>query len=265
MTVLIAFILFRLNSFGQTYSQNDFIQVPIPVNKSTEWYDYNRSVLSFVKVSLQKGKLQLSKDTGNRSYTKYKLPHGELVALNLGEWGGGLYYQPDSNRSETTFNVNGKEGFVKDKISDYMRFVAPNTLAPKGEFLRIKAGNINNVFAFKGELYFTEGLAHMGINKGAIYKLEHHDTVFNVIKMLDFDDAIRTIAVYKDDICIATFKRFYVVRNFQKELILDNLFWYGFNPRSIAIKDEQHIYVGMKGFYADIDAIKKEMTLFRLK
>jgi len=262
--LIILFVLVRFNGFCQTLSQNDFVQIPTPADRSKEWYAFNLSVRTRVEVSLAGIQLQLAKGNRRDVYQTYKLPHGDLVALDQGEFGGGLYYKPD-DAADTVFNVNGKPTIANKEISKIIGLFSPRSASPKGKFLLIKYGNANGIFVYKGELYFTEGLSHMGTNQGAMYKVEIHDESVNAVKVIDFDEAIRSTTVYKGVIYVATFSKFYVVRDFKKELILDSLFWYGFNPSSIAVIDDHNIYVGMYGFYAKIDAIKKEMLLYKYK
>jgi hypothetical protein len=260
--LLVAFILFRFNCFGQVYSQNDFVQIPTPAPDSKEWHDYNLSMRVPIKASIEDGQVKLSKGDLNSSKI-YQLKGGKLLAIDDGEWGGGLYYIPDDGKK--TFQVDGKSVTASNALENmiWINKKDVNVGMFKQQCLLIYAGNVNNVFRYKGVTYFTEGLAHMGINDGAIYKLETGNGIFNVTKVLDLDEAIRSVTTNGDAIYLATYKRLYVVKNCKKELIFDNLFWYGFNPSSIAVKDSQTIYVGMVGFYAKIDLAKKELLLYK--
>jgi len=263
--LVVAFISIKLNCFGQIYSQSDFVQIPTPAPESKEWHEFNLSVRTPIKVLLVKGQLQLSKNP-REDYIKYKLPYGELVALDMGEFGGGLYYKPDNDTGDEVFQINGKIVTLNNEMSNYGWMFSkdsPEHDLIKGMHVLIHGGNVNSIFTYKDSTYFIDGLAHMATNKGSLYKIEYHKNSFSIIKMLDFDDAPRSVAVYNDTIFIATFKKFYIITDWKKELVFDNLFWYGFNPSSIVVKDNKNIYLGMVGFYAKIDLEKRDLVLYK--
>jgi hypothetical protein len=266
MHLCIVILLANLSCYGQTYSQNDFEEIPVPKDRSDEWYKLDTSKDKAFAVSIFKGKL-LIHDTTYAPDMIYNLSGGKLLALDIGEWGGELLYKPNDSTKKYYF-VNGKSDSISNKYLMIKRFILKSNSVNanfKGKQLLIKYGNAHSIFSYKGDLFFTQGLDHMGTDYGALFKLSMKDDSFTFTKILDFDDAPHAVTIYKDLIFLATFRQFYFIDNWKKSLVFDNLFWYGMNPNSIAVIDEEHIYVGMHNGYAKINLTKKELTFFRHK
>ena len=252
-------IIISFNCSAQTYSSNDFVKIPVPVAEGAEWLRYNQSMLSPFAVSTVKGELKINK----WEYTPtniYRLPEGTLLAIDMGEFGGGLYYKPDDS-TKTRFYVNGKLTDVNAKLA-YFRLTMKDKNIGKGKYLEVCGGHVAKFFTYRDSLYYIDGLDHMGFDHGSLCRVEFKGDSFNVVKLFSFDDSPHAVCVYKDKILIATFKEFYVIENWHKELIFDKLFWYGFNPESITVDDNENVYVGMFGFYAKIDLIKRTLDLY---
>ncbi len=62
---------------------------------------------------------------------------------------------------------------------------------------------------------------------------------------------------------MATMANFYVLKDFQKEMLFSNLFWMGLYPNSIAVMDEQNVFVGMRGGITQLDLVAKKLKFYK--
>lgn len=144
-----------------------------------------------------------------------KIKNGWLVGFDKGEFGGGLYW----------FNDKGTE------------------------HKRITSGNIKNLFEINGEIYVTEGLAHITISRGQIFKVKEENNKWKVEKKIDLPNAPYSTTLTKDnEFLIVTSKGLLKVnKDFEIETLVEEGFWrYYLYPNSILIKG-QDIYIGMRG------------------
>jgi hypothetical protein len=261
---IFSFNFICLNCPAQTYSLNDFVKVPIPVAEGKDWLQYNQmtNLIPF-SVSFVNKRLTIKK-AEQSSIDSLSLPMGRLIAIDDGEFGGCLLYKP----LDTTVNAiyaNDVQVLAGRDAEYYSRFVNNKNVLPykKNKYFKIQDGNVKKFFIYRDSLYFIEGIDHMGFDSGSICRIDYLNNAFKVTKMLDFDDSPHAVYILKDTIIIATFRKFYIVDNWHKELVFDKLFWYGFNPNSVTADDKDNIYVGMFGFYAKIIAKTHGMELYR--
>ncbi|RZL39142.1 MAG: hypothetical protein EOO96_01335 [Pedobacter sp.] len=223
-------IFFSLTSCGQTHISipKEFVETTPPKVGSSEWYSLNHSRNEFTVKSTDR-KLEIMKVDGiNRC--ELNLSNGKLVGINRGEWGGTLTFVP----TDTT----------KSKIE-------------------IKQGNIKFIFRLKDKTYFIEGLAHLSVSSGALYELDNKNNSFNYKKLIDFDDAPEAFTIYQDKLLIATHERFYVVQNFKKELIFQDTFWSGLYPNSIAVVDDENVFIGIRSGIVKLSLTTKTLKFYK--
>ena len=262
--ILLAFLFFGLSVSAQICPLSDFIQVPTPQSNSADWHKLNLEASQRFAVSIVNGKIQVSKvESSSNDTTSYNLKSGQLFAYDAGEFGGSLYFLPKDTTQ--TFYVNySKVPLVKKIFTIGIRKELVNKLKYTPHIL-VTGGNINTIFSYRDSLFFMEGIAHMGINRGAIFNLKFDNNNFEISKKLDFDNAPTSIAVYKKRLFVATYNRFYIINRWKKQLILDKLFWYGFYPNSIAVYNSHTVYAGMNGGYVKVDIKKKQLIFFKYK
>ncbi|MVN21789.1 hypothetical protein [Mucilaginibacter arboris] len=227
LTILQAFIV---TSCKQTNSiiPNEFHETVLPKIGSNEWYSVNYSQNSFsVNIANEKLKIEQVKEINK---CELKITGGTLVRINRGEWGGKLTFKP----ADTTKKA-----------------------------IEIKSGNIKYIFNFKNKIYFIEGLAHDGYSEGAIFELNKQNDNFTFTKLVDFDDAPEALAIYKNKFFIATYKNFYIIQNFKKDLIFNDAFWSGLYPNSIAVLDEKNVFLGIRSGIAKLDLINKTLKFYK--
>jgi len=266
-TITLFLISLTFYCYGQTYDLKDFVETPAPKPGSPEWYSLNnyKNFKDF-KTEVVNGKLNIS-DFDGKTKLEYKLPYGVLWAINEGEIGGELFYLPDDTTQKTIY-INGKPKMLEDESRGIFAMAAKDE--PSKSRLKVKqfvvhGGNvgIDWFFKFRDSLYFMEGMANMSINKGAIYKIDMKKDGGSITKVMSFDDAPQSMVIKDDTIYIATFKRFYLLNNWKKEMELDDLFWEGLYPNSLAIKDKTTLYTGLRGGYAKINLKTKQITFYK--
>lgn len=206
----------------------EFVETTPPEVGSPEWFPLNYSNNEF-GVKNRNGELEIKK-VKESDRCDFQLPQGILTAIDHGEFGGDLTYYP----TDTTKKP-----------------------------VRIKGGNIKFIFDYKSKIYFIDGLAHMGYSEGVLYELDSAAGLFKYRKVLDFEDAPEAFTIYNDKFLVATHENFYVIKDFQKELIFKETFWSSLYPNSIAAFDDANIFIGMRGGIVKIDLTKKSFKFFK--
>lgn len=206
----------------------DFKETPAPKPGSNIWYQLNHSKNEY-GVANENGKLTVRKVKGVKIH-EFQFPNGKLVCVDHGEWGGSLSFVP----ADTTQQVK-----------------------------EIKKGNIKDVFKLGNEFYILEGLAHLGIRRGALYKLEIKDQEFSYTKLFDFEDAPEAYTVYNNKILIAAHDSFFIVQDSQKNQILKDAFWSSLYPNSIAAFDDQNIFIGIRGGIVKLNLLTNTLTFYK--
>jgi hypothetical protein len=254
---------------GQTYSTADFIETPLPKEYSEELRALNYSKFEF-KVQLVNGKLSITNPMPEgkikpHGKIEYDIPTGKLIGTNYGEWGGGIYYQP-KNESQKIIYINQRPDTATNKLikSKVIYVGTPLNKSVKNTHL-VAGGNIVGIFSVDNTICYVEGLAHLSYNAGAVSKVSVSGTHIDTEQLLEFNSAPFAYALYNNKIYIAAFNNFYVIADWKKEKTFDNIFWSGLYPNSIAVKDENNVYVGMRGGYALLDPMKKTVVFYKYK
>jgi hypothetical protein len=250
---------------AQNYSVDDFIEVPVPAPYSKLWYEWNGKDDQSIHVSFANGKLLLKKQERNSSIVTKESKDGTLIGVDNGEFGGGLYYKPNDT-TKKYIEVNGSIKQAKDDAfgEHLYSLERPSRENITGK-IPVKYGNIQDIFFFNEKLFSLEGLAHLGTSEGAIYELDVAKDKISYKEVLRLTDAPMAYALNDGAIYLATFERFYIIRNLKLKLIADKLFWQSLYPNSVAVKDSKHIYVGMRAGYAIINTHNRKIVFYRLK
>ena len=251
--------------YGQDYSLKDFEECEIPKINSEEWFVFNHLTDKEFVFSLDSGKIQISKSK-YVPYTQYDIKSGKLIGVNMGEFGGGLYYKPTD--STKAFFVNGENG--KDIYPDWLRDLMVPESNPISKIVKncnlLQSGNVQFIFTFNDSIYFLGGLAHMGINFGSLFALKCNADSFFISTVLDLDEAPSAMSIHRDFIYLATSKGFYMIdKTLNKKTIFDNLFWYGLYPTSVVVLDEQNVFVTIRGGYVKINPQEKKLKLYKAR
>lgn len=139
------------------------------------------------------------RDFGGRQQN-VKLKNGYLIGFDRGEFGGSLYW----------FDDNGIENY------------------------RICRGNIKDIIVFEDRIFVTEGLAHLGGDRGQILKLKFDKEKWTSEKYFELKNVpYSTKLNSKNELIVLTSKQLLKISTDNKitELISDG-FWSGFYPNS---------------------------------
>jgi hypothetical protein len=228
LLILQVFILFYQTSLGQVKIPSEFIETNPPTPSSREWSQLNFSQNEFA-VNNVKGHLEVKK-THEIDSCSLDIPKGKLKGIDHGEWGGELVFIPN-NKSHHIINI--------------------------------KDGNIKFLFKFRDSIYFIEGIAHGETSAGALYRLTATNNKFTYEEIIDFDDAPEAFIIDQNRLLIATHENFYVVQNFKKQLIFKKTFWTSLYPNSIAVINDENVFLGMRGGIVKIDLVKKSFIFYK--
>lgn len=265
-TILLTIFLFSISfCFSQTYSLSDFEKCEIPKPDSKEWYDFNHASSKEFVFTLNTGKIQITKYK-YVPHKEFNIPNGKLISVNMGEFGGGLYYKP-KDTTKTVF-INGKNSNdIKPRWFGGLDVPKSNPITNilKGAKL-IQSGNIEFVFRFNDSIRLLGGLAHMTLNSGSIQTLSYNNNSFIISKASSLKDAPSAMYVFKNNIYLAGNKGFYIIdKNLKIKTIFDDLFWYGLYPTSVLVIDRQTVYVTIRGGYVKINPENKKLILYKAK
>lgn len=216
-----------MSSCSQIKIPSDFTEITLPKVNSKEWSSLNYSGSEFA-VNIDHHQLIVSK-AGNAGRCELKLSNGILKGIDRGEWGGELSFIPSDSLQQP---------------------------------IKVKDGNIKFIFVFEDKVYFIEGLAHLSISEGTLFEINVEDG-FTYKKILDFEDAPEAFTIYQDQLLIASHENFYVIQDFKIQTIFQNTFWSSLYPNSIAIEDEENVFMGMRGGIAKLDLVNKTMKFFK--
>ena len=228
--LIIAFLFLSLTACSQVHVDipKNLVETEIPKSYSDEWRELNRARNEF-GVKIIDNKLNIEK-VDERNSAELKMDGGNLIGINRGEWGGKLSFIPTDKKNKEII---------------------------------IKEGNIKFVFQFKNKIYFIEGLAHLSYSGGAIFELKKDGQNFSYEKLMEFDDAPEAFTVYGNKFLIATHRNFYVVEDFKKELIFEDTFWSSLYPNSIAVVDNENVYMGIRSGLIKLDLNNKKMKFYK--
>ena len=220
----------NFTSCAQSNIPEDFIETEIPKKNSEESRKLNYSQNEF-QVKLEDGKLKVQEYKYERE-TELKIESGLLKGFDHGEWGGKLTFQPNEK--------NKKE-------------------------IEIKTGNVKFIFKHNHKIYFIEGIAHLSINEGFLYELTFENNKFNYKKILDLEDCPEAFTIFENKIYIASYQNFYKIDNLKIETIFKDEFWGDLYPNSIAMRNEESVFLGIRGGIVELNLKTKMKKLFTQK
>lgn len=212
------------------YSKDDFIELPKDYKENGSlWQEMNQSDYE-ISVHIKNDELVFAKLNYENQF--FELRDGNLEIINNGEFGGALNFIPTDKKADT---------------------------------ISICEIPVNFVFNFKKRIYFMVGIAHMEDTGGAIFELKRESGNFSYKEVIKLDSAPEAIAIYKNKILIAGHRMFTIVEDFKKNNIIENAFWHSLYPNSIAVKNENNVYVGMRGGYSKLSLNTKEIKYYKYK
>lgn len=212
------------------YSRSEFQEIKQnQIDNHEFWLIMNHSDFE-VAVEIKNGELNLAELQFDNSF--FELEDGKLEIINRGEFGGALNFIPKENTLDTVSIWN----------------------VP-----------INYVFNFRSKIYFLVGIAHGMDSGGALFELKRKNDKFGYKEIIRLDSAPEAVSIYKNQILVAGHRMFTVIENFEKDNIVKEAFWHSLYPNSIAVKNEDEVYIGMRGGYAKLSLKSKEVKYYKYK
>ncbi|UOO89297.1 hypothetical protein LVJ82_17940 [Vitreoscilla massiliensis] len=203
-----------------TYSFEHYPLPPIPssMQNSAEVQQWRLSAIALSKfrtpyrVENQAGRLYIS--VGNTQPQSYPVANGQLIFNNRGEWGAQLYFQANGSSNPP----------LKIKEAQY--------------------GNFKKDLTLDGKLYFLEASMHLDGYEGGLFELTSTEQGYDYQEVLHIKDSAPVDVVsYQGAWYIICNNSLYVV----KDGVGQRYFYFFYNrmePNSIAVLDEEHIWVG---------------------
>jgi hypothetical protein len=247
---------------AQEFPLSDFSPARIPQVYDSGWYQLNNSKYE-IKVEWKDGAARISRWKYSPE-VDYSLPgKGSLMGVNMGEFGGGLYYKP-ADSLDSVFYVNGKPGPTQQSFFRGLMIPLANPLHQRLKgYSRIANGNVLGIFQYKDSLFYLDGLAHMGVVIGGLYSLVVKSDSFAIARVADLGDCPRAYLADESRLWIVTMQGLLVVENGQVDRILGHVFWNGLYPNSICLDPKGTLYVGLRGGYAKVDEKTWHVLFFK--
>lgn len=179
----------------------------------------------------------------------FKTKKGILVGIDRGEFGGSLYFYPNEK--------DALKDFEEDKLNDFC-FNYKKYL--------VKEDNTNFIFEFLAKLYFTTGLAHMGFDNGELFQL--HITDNNEVfyrQIADLYSSPNEFLIIDNKILFVTHESLLLFENNELTTLIEHPIFADTYPNSIAIYDEENIFVGMRGGFLKVDLIVNNFIFYKYK
>ena len=263
--LVLSFLLINYCCKAQQYSLTDFSLTKDLKYNSVLWKKLNASNNSF-RVSIANGllKVYVNKPT---TVKMLQIPNGHFVALNSGEWIGSLFFKPTDTTKKVIF-VNGSLAFLKHKAETFNLIISKNSL--DADILSYKQavislGNTPDICPYNNNWLFVQ---HFSSSQqyGSLNQIYATQDTFLVTRNFIFKTLPYVVYVFNNKIFVATDSELYCLNTcFEEEYTLRNLFWKGLYPNSIAVIDLKHIYVGIRGGYAEVNVLENSIRFYAYK
>lgn len=162
----------------------------------------------------------------------FPVDDGWLVGFNQGEFGAALYW----------FSVDGQQSY---RISDHQ---------------------VVDFFSLSNGVHAIEGLAHMGVSKGSVIRIERPKAGarWQAVSVAKLPFAPYAVSLRRDGTALIALSDSLVSAGPDGKVhtLLANAPWEGFYPNSSIISpDEQRLYIGMRQFVGEFDLRTSKLRL----
>lgn len=254
LTIIVVLCIFG----GKVFSQNifispDFVESSMPakmaygiIEYQKDWLDLSSSKacnIEFINDSLR---LKNTKSSNHLKKIELKAFDGLLFANYNGHFDRKLEYISNKNKDSK---------------------------------IEINSGNITSIFEFNDKIYFIESNLivikrnehvysktkdfRIGSRNASLYEIYMANGDFVTKKVGDFDENPYVMKIFNDKIFFASYSNFYVLENMEIKLKLADIYWSGLYPNSIAVKNEENIFVGIRGGFVKIDLTTRKIIFYK--
>jgi hypothetical protein len=219
-------VLFPFIAVAGEFLEKDWKVQPLPKYPSKEWKVINQS-LSEWRIFKENGKLFFDKNK-RKNETQMTVNNGTLYGIDNGEFGGKLYWK--SNSGKTT-----------DEIAK---------------------GNFKQFIKYNNEIYVLEGLDHLSLSQGKIFRIFFQDK-WQVQPFIDLQDAPYAAVLDKsENLYVVTSSKLLKISLAKKSVstLYADMFWWGMYSNSIEIVNDDTLFIGMRGGIVKVALNKHEIT-----
>ncbi|WP_042474013.1 hypothetical protein [Bacillus ndiopicus] len=192
---------------------NDFIATIIPDIGSKKWLQIINNSKHYC-VEIINGELVISRYR-EKHKIQYEYLDLKIVGTDYGEWGGELKV-------------------IYNDLTEVL----------------LKKCNVKSIFEYKGEIYFLEGLEHMYLNEGILYKLIYDGISVSFKECLELKECPIDFYILDEILYVLSSENLFTVCNeggtFKKNIIFNNFPFSTFEPNSLVIYKGDFI-IGMRG------------------
>lgn len=116
--------------------------------------------------------------------------------------------------------------------------------------LLLRKCNVKSIFEYKGDLYFLEGLEHMYLNTGSLYKIVYDGTNISIKECLNLNECPIAFFIFNENLFVISSENLFTITNedgtFKKNIIFSNFPFSAFVPNSLVVYKGDFI-IGMRG------------------
>ena|GEM_PF-2733020 len=192
---------------------------------SAEWYKANQALNSEWSLFLENDKIMIAKSVYSSEF-RFDVSDGYFIGKNKGEFGGSLKF---------------RKGIIAYTLDNYCNPIA--------------------MFFLGDELFLLEGISHLMLYNGKVYKIENNSNKWQMGESYTLRGSPHAVTVDNDRAYIVTDTTISVIYKSQNGLSIDILaelnFMEGLYPTSIVKKDNT-LYIGMRGGILTFDLESKE-------
>jgi len=230
LRIFILFVLFFKFCYAQTsYNlEQDFNITEIPTSDEDFFYLAGISVGYNFKVKIVDDKLEIQKfEPRERKDTiEFNIPNGKLIATVRG-----LFFEE--------LNQSNKQEIILNRT-------------------------VQNIFYYQNKIcVLTILLSGIPPREGQLFTLKAQKNKFKYKAIITFNSSPYAYDIFNKKIFIASHDGFFVVKNFKINKSLRKQFWEGLYPNSIAVLDEENIFIGIRGGIVKLNILKNEITFYK--
>lgn len=211
---------------------DNFITAEIPEAGSVKWLQIINNSKQYC-VEIKNEELVI-----NRYHEKHSLQYEYLdltiVGTDYGEWGGEL-----------------------------------KVIYADSTELFLKKCNVKSIFEYKGDLFFLEGLEHMYLNTGSLYKIKYDGTSISIKACLNLNECPISYFIFNEILYVISSENLFTITNengtYKKNILFNNFPFSAFVPNSLVVYKGDFI-IGMRGGLGRIEyANTNNVQYMRLK
>ncbi|NBL63852.1 hypothetical protein GV828_01415 [Flavobacterium sp. NST-5] len=254
LTIIVVLCIFNNQVFSQdVFIPPDVVESPMPmrmiygiIEHQKEWLDLNYSKDCNIEFKNDSLKISHSRDQKYLKTIEIEAFDGLFFSTYNGHFDRKLKYISNKNK-DIEVEINTHNIVFLFQFNDKIYFIESNydvVTRNKPVYSKTKSIMVGSQNASLCEIYMKNG-------------------AFFTKKVLDFDEKPLVMNIFNDKIFFASYSNFYAVENMKIKSKLEDIYWSGLYPNSIAVKNEENIFVGIRGGFVKIDLITRKINFYK--